>query len=103
MLTPDETKVLVGLLVIGLTIGGFLVIIVFGIACALSGLTNLDDMEPDEGLNDIQQELDAWRKGDGRASAPLHPALRESGYYQSFEHRRREAKVDRAMGGAVAA
>lgn len=101
MLTPDELKVLAGLLAIGLTIGGVLVIIVFAIACAMSGLTDLHDTEPDQDLDDLQKELDAWREGQKRTA--LHPSLRESGYYSAFEHGKREAKVRRAMGGNDAA
>ena len=104
MLTPSELQTLGYLLAIGLTIGGFLVIIVFAIACAMSGLTDLSDTEPDQDLDDLQKELDAWREGHGTAApSRLHPALRESGYYQGVEHAAREASVRRAMGGDHAA
>lgn len=104
MLTPAELKTLGYLLAIGLTLGGFLVIIVFAIACAMSGLTDLSDTEPDQDLDDLQKELDAWREGHGTAAASrLHPALRESGYYDSREHAQREATVRRAVGGSDAA
>lgn len=104
MLTPSELKTLGFLLAVGLTIGAFVALIAMGIACAMSGLTDLHDTEPDEGLNDLQQELDQWREERTAARLKtLHPALRETGYYSAFEHGTREAAVRRAMGGNDAA
>ena len=104
MLTPSEVQTLLWLLAIGLTIGAVLVIVVFAIACAMSGLTDLSDTEPDEGLDDLQREVDQFMHGPREIEPqPLHPALRESGYYGSPEHQQRQTRVTRAMGGSDAA
>lgn len=103
MLTPDELRTLAWLTAIGLTIGAFIVIIVFGIACALSGMSGLDDQQPDEGVDDLQAALDATQDQPAASAANLHPALRASGYYASPAHQARAARVDRAMGGSDAA
>ncbi len=81
MLKPEELKVLVGLLAIGLTAGAMLVVVVFAIACAMSGMSGLNETESDEGLDDIQRELDLWREGpavdEQRTPARLHAPSRE--------------------------
>lgn len=104
MLTPSELQTLGYLLAIGLTIGGFLVIIVsirLGVAQVGQARHRARDRED---LDDLQKELDAWREGHGTAApSRLHPALRESGYYQGVEHAQREATVRGAMGGDHAA
>lgn len=117
MLTPAEWTVLGYILAVGLTLGAVLAIAVFFGAWAMASLTDLNDTEPDQGLDDlsqervsgtfVQRELDAFRNGPSEAPAQptvaLHPSLRESGYYGSFEHQQRDAKVTRAMGGSDAA
>lgn len=105
MLTPAEWTVLGYILAVGLTLGAVLAIAVFFGAWAMASMTDLQDTEPDTDLDDLQRELDAWREGHGTATTEsrLHPALRESGYYDSREHAQREAKVRGAMGGDHAA
>ena len=107
MLTPAEWTVLGYILAVGLTLGAVLAIAVFFGAWAMASLTDLNDTEPDQGLDDLQRELDAFRNGPSEVPAPptvaLHPSLRESGYYGSFEHQQRDTRVRRAMGGDHAA
>ena len=103
MLTPSEWKTLGYLVAIGLTAGGFIAVIVFFAACALSGLHD-PDPDPND-IIDLQDDPDAWRheRSDATPPARLHPTLRESGYYSTPEHARRETTVRRAMGGDHAA
>lgn len=98
MLTPSEWKTLGYLVAIGLTVGGFIAVIVFFAACALSGLHD-PDPDPND-IIDLQDDPDAWRPepSDTTPPARLHPTLRESGYYGTAAHQARAAKVDRAMG-----
>lgn len=101
MLTAGEWRVLVALVVIALTLGAFVMVILFMAACAVSGLSDAAD---DGGLDDIEHDLEQWRAHRDAPPVPVTPAsLRDVGYYTSAAHAARAERITRAMGDDDAA